>query len=71
MIRGFAIKKTIYQGADGVQVDSLQEVKTFDNKKEAEIAAANCNGRVVNVVRSPKRPRKPKPSRGNQSWMQK
>lgn len=67
MLKGFAIKKTVYQGSDGVQVDTLQEVKTFDNKQEAMIAAENSGGQVVNVHRRGKRPIKP--SKRNQQWM--
>ena len=67
MLKGFAIKKTVYQGSDGVQVDTLQEVKTFDNEQEAKIAAENSGGQVVNVHRRGERPIKP--SKRNQQWM--
>ena len=67
MLKGFAIKKTIYQGSDGVQVNTIQEVKTFDNEQEARIAAENSGGQVVNVHRRDKRT--VKPSKRNQQWM--
>ncbi|MGX7195463.1 hypothetical protein [Enterococcus olivae] len=67
MLRGFAIKKNVYQGSDGVQVDAVRDVKTFDTKQEAEAAAANCGGHVINVHKREPKPRKP--SRRNQAWM--
>lgn len=67
MLKGYVIKRNVYQGADGVQSESLSQVKTFDCKDEAEAVAANCGGRVVNVRRPLERQRKP--TRGNQLWM--
>ena len=34
MIKGYAIKKTVYVGADGVPADSLKDAKLFNNKKD-------------------------------------
>ena len=64
MRKGWAIKKSVYQGSDGVQVDSSQEVKLFDYEREAVIAAANSGGEVVPIIR-PNESSKSK----NQSWM--
>lgn len=62
----YAIKRNVYQGSDGMQVDSLSEVKSFVEYKDAEKVAENCGGRVVRVIRG----RKPSgKSRNNQRWM--
>jgi hypothetical protein len=67
MLIGFAIKKNVYQGSDGVLTDSLSDLQVFDTKQEAIAASANNGGQVINVHRQEPRPRKP--SRRNQSWM--
>ena len=63
----YAVKRSVYQGSDGVQVDSVSQVKTFDDYKEAEKVAENCGGRVVKIVKG-QRPRG-KPIKNNQKWM--
>ena len=50
----YAVRRNVYQGSDGVQVDCLSEVKGFVEYKEAERIAENCNGRVVRVVKGKK-----------------
>lgn len=67
MLIGFAIKKTVYQGSDGMFTDTLNDVQVFDTKQKAIAAAAINGGQVINVHRQEPRPRKP--SRRNQSWM--
>lgn len=63
----YAVKRDVYQGSDGVQVDSIGQVKGFTEYKEAERSAENCGGRVVRIIPRPKKIRKPvKP---NQQWM--
>lgn len=68
----FAIKREVYQGSDGVQVDAMSQVKTFDSYYEAKRVADNCSGRVVEVIKFEKKPtvvRNRKPVKPNQSWM--
>ena len=63
----YAVKRDIYQGSDGVQVDSLSSVKGFVELSEAERIAANCGGRVIRIIPKPKRVIKP--VKNNQKWM--
>lgn len=63
----YAVKRDIYQGSDGVQVDSLSSVKGFVELSDAERIAENYGGRVIHIIPKPKRVIKPvKP---NQEWM--
>lgn len=63
----YAVKRNVYQGSDGVQVDTLSAVKGFVEFQEAEKIAANCGGRVIRIIHRPKKIKKPvKP---NQQWM--
>lgn len=66
MIKGYEIKKTVYEGADGVLVDSLKDVRLFDSKGLA-VANSNENSKVIEVFRPGRRPIKK--SRRNQAWM--
>lgn len=63
----YAIKRSVYQGSDGVQVDEVYQVKGFIELKEAERIAENCGGRVVRIIKG-KRPIR-KPVKHNQQWM--
>lgn len=65
----YAVRRNIYQGSDGVQVDCLSEVKGFTELKEAEKVAANCNGRVVRVIKGKRPPGNH--VKENQRWMRK
>lgn len=61
----YVVKKTVYQGADGVLVDKLSDVVVpFSKRHEAERVACSC-GEVKRVMR----PRDT--TRGNQQWMKK
>ena len=62
----YAVRRNVYQGSDGVQVDCLSEVKGFVEYKEAERIAENCNGRVVKGKKPVGRKVKE-----NQRWMRK
>lgn len=66
MIKGYAIKKTVYEGADGVLVDSLKDVRLFDEKLHA-VSKSTGNGEVIEVLRPNKN--RCKKARRNQSWM--
>lgn len=63
----YAVKRSVYQGSDGVQVDQISQVKEFTEFEEAERIAANCGGRVVRIIKG----RRPKKTLGkhNQQWM--
>ena len=64
MRKGWAVKKPVYQGSDGVQVDSTQEVKLFDHEREAKLVATNCGGEVIQIIRANESSKL-----SNQSWM--
>lgn len=66
MIKGYAIKKTVYEGADGVLVDSLKDVRLFNEEGQA-VSHSSENSEVIEVFRPGKRPLKK--SRRNQAWM--
>ena len=63
----YAVKRDVYQGSDGVQVDTLSAVKGFVEFQEAEKIADNCGGRVIRIIQRPKKIRKP--AKPNQQWM--
>lgn len=61
----YVIKKTVYQGADGVLVDKLSDVVVPFNKRHEAIETAHGNGEVKKVLRPGNN------VRGNQQWMKK
>ena len=68
MIKGYAIKKTVYEGADGVLVDSLKDANLFNNKKDV-LKRIKDGDEISTVIRLGKKPCKK--SRLNQQWMRK
>lgn len=68
MIKGYAIKKTVYEGADGVLVDSLKDTKLFNSKKDV-LKRIKDGEEISTVIRPGKKPCKK--SRLNQQWMRK
>ena len=68
MIKGYAIKKTVYVGADGVPVDSLKDAKLFNNKKDV-LKRIKDGDEISTVIRPGKKTCKK--SRLNQQWMRK
>ena len=68
MIKGYAIKKTVYVGADGVPVDSLKDAKLFNSKKDV-LKQIKDGDEISTVIRLGKKPCKK--SRLNQQWMRK
>ena len=68
MIKGYAIKKTVYEGADGVLVDSLKDAKLFNSKKDV-LKRIKDGDEISTVIRPGKKICKK--SRLNQQWMRK
>lgn len=60
---GYVVKKSVYQGSDGVQVDSSKEASLFTSYQEAKLVADNTGGRPIKVLR--------KSGMHNQEWMKK
>ncbi|WP_270608657.1 hypothetical protein [Enterococcus thailandicus] len=58
---GYVVKKSVYQGSDGVQVDSSKEASLFTSYQEAKLVADNTGGRPIKVLR--------KSRLYNQEWM--
>lgn len=61
----YVVKKTVYQGADGVLVDKLSDVAVPFNKRHEAERVARSGGEVKRVLRPGNN------VRGNQQWMKK